>query len=113
MFLTACRHGEWDWRRGYKYNHSTFCDLVITGLVGLRPSRDGLLTVHPLADASITYFAVDNLLYHGYDLTIFWDTDGRRYKRGQGLQIWCQGYLLVRSPVLRRVIVFLPDPITS
>ena len=33
---------------GYEYNHSTFNDLILTGLVGLRPGADGKLTVNPL-----------------------------------------------------------------
>ena len=33
------------------YNHSSFCDLVITGLVGLRPRADDLLEMNPLIPA--------------------------------------------------------------
>jgi hypothetical protein len=33
---------------GYEYNHSTMNDLILSGLVGLRPGADGLLTVNPL-----------------------------------------------------------------
>jgi hypothetical protein len=34
--------------RGDHYNHSSYCDLIITGLVGLRTSVDGTIVVNPL-----------------------------------------------------------------
>jgi hypothetical protein len=34
--------------RGKDYNHSTYCDLVISGLVGLRPRADDIVEVNPL-----------------------------------------------------------------
>ena len=105
------RRNESDWRRGYAYNHSTFCDLVITGLVGLRPRRDGILEVNPLfVDASdISYFVLDGLPYHGRTLTILWDGDGRRYGCGAGLQLWVDGVVVAVSPVVRKLLVYLPQ----
>jgi hypothetical protein len=29
------------------YNHSTLCDLVISGLIGLRPRADNIIEVNP------------------------------------------------------------------
>jgi hypothetical protein len=34
--------------RGKDYNHSTYCDLIITGLAGLRPRADEVIEVKPL-----------------------------------------------------------------
>ena len=38
---------KWNWRgdksgyeRGKDYNHSTFCDLIISGLIGIKPRVD-------------------------------------------------------------------------
>lgn len=70
------------------YNHATFCDLVITGLVGLRPRSDEILELNPLIDTSIAYFALEGVTYHGRSLSIVWDQDGSRYGRGKGLSIW-------------------------
>lgn len=103
--LSVCdrRHGEADWRRGYSYLHSTFCDLVITGLVGLRPRADHLLVVHPLVPDSVQWFALDSLLYHGLNLAIVWDRTGERYGRGVGLSVWVDGRLLARSSRIQRL----------
>ena len=55
-----------DHDRGKDYNHSTFLDLIIEGLIGIRAALSNLLVVHPLADpTSIKFFALDNLAYHG------------------------------------------------
>ena len=37
--------------RGKDYNHSTYCDLVINGLIGLRPHADDAIEVNPLIPA--------------------------------------------------------------
>ncbi|MDA0814745.1 MAG: hypothetical protein O3C21_20400, partial [Verrucomicrobia bacterium] len=34
--------------RGRYYNHSTYNDLIITGLIGLRPRADDVIEVNPL-----------------------------------------------------------------
>ena len=39
---------------GYRYNHATFDDLVLSGVVGLLPSADRTLTVNPRAILQLT-----------------------------------------------------------
>ena len=78
--------------RGKDYNHSTFCDLVITGLVGLRPRTDDTVEVNPLVPAGKwKYFCLDGIAYHGRSLTILWDATGDKYGRGAGLTILADG----------------------
>jgi hypothetical protein len=96
--------------RGRYYNHSGFADLIITGLIGIRPSPGSSLVVHPLVPANKwNYFALDGLPYHGHRLTILYDRNGSRYHRGTGLQIFCDGKLIARSDGLGPVSVSLPD----
>ncbi|MDR3711569.1 MAG: hypothetical protein P4L51_02045 [Puia sp.] len=90
--------------RGKDYNHSTFCDLVITGLIGIRPAADDSLSVNPLVPAGVwDYFCLDNLLYHGKIITVLYDRTGRRYHRGKGLQVWVDGKRAEGAPVIREV----------
>ncbi len=87
--------GYWlkgDQERSRYYNHSTFNDLIITGLVGLRPRADDIVEVHPLLPAGKwDWFCLDNVLYHGKILTIIWDKTGLKYKKGKGLSVWVNG----------------------
>ena len=86
-----------DQERSRYYNHSTFCDLVITGLCGLRPRADGTLEVRPLVPANEwKYFCLDNVLYHGHNISIVWDRDGSRYHAGSGLSVYVDGTLVAR-----------------
>ena len=95
--------------RGKDYNHSTFCDLVISGLVGLRPRADNVVEVNPLVPAGTwDYFCLDQVAYHGRKLTILYDKTGGRYGRGSGLQVLADGRRIARSPVLRRLSASLP-----
>lgn len=87
--------GYWlkgDEERSRYYNHSTFNDLIITGLVGLRPRADNIIVVNPLVPAGKwDWFCLDNVLYHGKILTIIWDKTGMKYKKGKGLTVWVNG----------------------
>ena len=87
------------------YNHSTFGDLVITGLIGLRPRADDRLELHPLAPDDWDHFCLEDVLYHGHRITIVWDRDGSRYGVGAGLAVFQDGAELVRRPALGPVDV--------
>ncbi len=98
--------GAWltDDKRGRYYNHSTFNDLVITGLVGLRPRADSVIEVNPLLPAGKwDWFALDNILYHGKIITIVWDKTGKKYNRGKGLSVWADGKKIVSKKILTKV----------
>jgi hypothetical protein len=99
------------------YLHSSFNNLVITGLCGIRPSENERLVINPLTDGSIRYFYLDNVNYHGHRLTVAYDIDGSRYKVGKGLMVWVDGkrkelqtengkqYVTVGKPVKRKKTV--------
>lgn len=79
--------------RGAYYDHSGFADLLITGLIGLRPTADDSITLNPLLPARAwSYFALDGLPWHGHLLTIVYDATGRHYHRGRGLQLFVDGH---------------------
>lgn len=57
--------------RGRHYNHSTFIDLVMTGLCGICPDEGDALRIHPLG-TSLRSFSVSGVHYHGHVLDIDW-----------------------------------------
>ena len=78
--------------RGDYYNHSGYCDLVITGVAGLRPRADGAVEVKPLVpESQWDWFCLDGVPYHGRSLTVLWDKTGARFGRGKGLQVLVDG----------------------
>ena len=101
--------GYWlkgDQERSRYYNHSTWNDLIITGLCGLRPRQDSHLEVNPLLPQNKwDYFCLDNVLYHGHNLTILWDKDGSRYHAGKGLRVYVDGKLAGHRDTLGRLIL--------
>jgi len=93
------------------YNHSTFADLVIAGLVGVVPRADDVLELHPLLPENAwDWFCVEGLRYHGRDLTIVWDRDGSRYGAGAGLTAWVDGRQVLHSPTLAPIAGPLDGP---
>ncbi len=90
--------------RGNHYNHSGFADLVITGLVGLRPRADSTLEVNPLLPGNTwDWFCLDNIPYHGQVLTVLWDKTGSKFGKGQGFQVLVNGQQVARSAGLVRL----------
>ena len=73
------------YERGKDYNHSTFCDLVLSGLLGIR-MEGGQPTVSPLIPETWDYFCVKNLMADNW--TILFDRTGEHYGLGKGLQIF-------------------------
>jgi len=112
--LKSWKDGTWSDSKGGKergkdYNHSSYCDLIITGLIGLRPRADDTVEVNPLVPAGKwDYFCLDNVRYHGKDLTIIWDKTGKRYNKGKGLIVLVNGKQIARSDTLKRVTGKLP-----
>jgi len=95
--------------RGKDYNHSSFCDLVISGLVGLRPRADETIEVNPLVpDGAWDYFCLDQVPYHGRAITILYDKTGQRYNKGKGLRVFADGREIAASESLSRVTGQLP-----
>jgi hypothetical protein len=95
--------------RSRYYNHSTFNDLVITGLAGLVPREDDVLEISPLLPEGVwDWFCVDGIPYHGRSITIVWDRTGMRYGRGAGLSAWVDGREAARAPGLTRLEAPLP-----
>jgi hypothetical protein len=99
--------GDWINGKGGRsryYNHSTFADLIITGLVGLRPRSDAAVEVSPLVPEDVwDWFCLDGVKYHDRILTITWDRDGSHYHHGTGLRVFADGKEIARSEKLQRV----------
>ena len=101
--------------RSHHYNHSGFDDLVITGLAGLRPRADDVLEVNPLiptgrnAPRPISYFCLENVLYHGRNVTILYDRDGKQYRRGAGLSVYVDGKQVVQPSPPGKKLATLPE----
>jgi hypothetical protein len=95
--------------RGRDYNHSTFNDLIITGLVGLRPRMDHRLEINPLVpEGSLEYFCLDHVRYHDRDLTILYDRTGSRYGKGRGLRVYADGREIGSAPALAPLALAMP-----
>ncbi len=84
---------NWGWlpekggiERGKDYNHSLFCDLVLSGLLGISV-ENGSFVCDPLIPEDWDYFRVENLWLKGQRYCIVFDRDGKHYGQGKGLQI--------------------------
>ena len=107
--LKEWENGTWSKKKGGKergkdYNHSSYCDLIISGLVGLRPRADGIVEVNPLLPENTwDYFCLDNVLYHGRILTIIWDKTGNRYGKRKGLSVFADGEKIAHANTLSKL----------
>lgn len=105
--------------RSHHYNHSGYNDLVITGLVGLRPRADDVLEINPLVPTSakagmpISYFCLENVLYHGRLITVVYDRDGKKYNKGVGLSVYVDGQQVVKPSPLGKKTITLPKSMVA
>lgn len=102
---------KWGWRqdkggreRGKDYNHSSFCDLVVNGLIGLRPQTDSSIVVNTLVPQDEwDYFCLDHVPYRGKYITILHDKYGDRYGKGSGLHIFSNDHEIRYNSILSAI----------
>ncbi len=117
--------GSFEGHDGYNhsehYFHSGFCDLVISGLVGLDvvgvdPTGYGEVRICPLAPAEWDYFALDGVMVRGRQVSVIWDKEGSKYGikfgAGKGLTVIVDGRVILNRPDLKAVSFRLP-PVTQ
>ena len=86
------------YERGKDYNHSTFCDIVISGLMGVRPSADGSLEIAPLVPEGLwDSFYLGRLRIMGNEIEIVYDRNGKKYGCGRGFSIFKNGKKVYHS----------------
>lgn len=88
---------DWGWKketggteRGKDYNHSTFCDLVISGIVGVDSEADEF-RIDPVIPGDWKYFRLENLRFRGSDYTVIYDKTGNMYGCGEGITVLKDG----------------------
>jgi hypothetical protein len=96
--------------RSHHYLHSTYVDLILSGLIGIRPRADDVLEINPLlprpgetTERAIRWFQLQNLKYHGHDVGIIYDLDGGRYHVAAGLYVFVDGKLASGPSPLGRI----------
>jgi hypothetical protein len=89
--------------RGKDYNHSGYCDLVISDLLGLKPGIDNTIEVNSLIPDTWDWFCLDKVSYRGRELTVVWDKTGEKYKKGKGLMLFIDGELKAKSDRLEKI----------
>ena len=94
--------GEW-----MDYNHSSFCDIIISGLVGIEPQLDGSVVIEPLIPEGVwDHFSLSRVNCAGREITVFYDGPGTYYGKGKGFFVYVDGKLAAKadSYVTRMVI---------
>ena len=61
-----------DSERGQHYNHSSFIDLVIAGVCGIRPADGNVLVVRPLG-TMLDSFKAEEIHYHSHVIDVCWE----------------------------------------
>lgn len=86
------------YERGKDYNHSSFCDLIISGLVGVEPQLDGSIVIEPLIpEGEWEWFALSRLHCAGKEISIIYDKTGKHYNKGKGFSVYVDGRLAARE----------------
>ena len=82
--------------------------IYIEDMGGIQPRSDDVVELWPI-DLGYDHFMVNNLRYHGKDVTIVWDPDGTQYGLGAGYSLFIDGERQVSTDELGH---FTYDPST-
>jgi hypothetical protein len=85
------------------YFHSSYIDLVISGLMGIQSKQTDSIEVDPLIPDEWDYACLENVKYHGNDITLIWDKTGKKYNKGKGLLLFANGKKIASSPVVKKI----------
>lgn len=103
---------EWGWReekggyeRGKDYNHSTYCDLIISKIFGLEPGENGELRIRPMIPAEWDYCRLEHVCCQGKDFSVIFDRTGERFHKGKGFKVWCDGRCVHESDNTKDVLL--------
>jgi hypothetical protein len=102
FFWRAQNGNAGDVHKGKDYFHSSWIDLIISDLIGLNvsrpdPSGPSRLRYAPLIQQRTApeYFALDGVRVWNaagsHDVTLLWDENGSRYRRGVGMTMLVNG----------------------
>ena len=84
------------------YFHSSWIDLVVTGLAGLQVG-EGIAAVDPIP-YGLDYFDLDGMIVRGRQIRIAWcDLGAGPNDLEPGLSVWIDGQLAVRSESPARI----------
>ncbi|TDC54252.1 hypothetical protein E1212_03670 [Jiangella ureilytica] len=80
--------------------------IYVEDVGGIQPRSDDKIELWPI-DLGYDHFMVNNLRYHGKDVTIVWDEDGSHYGLGAGYSLFVDGQKKATADALGR---FVYDP---
>ena len=112
--LKSWKNDTWDEgkggvERGKDYNHSSFCNLIISGLMGVSPQLDGTVVVDPLIpDGYWDYFCLANIYCKGNFISVIYDKTGDRYGLGKGFMIYVNDQCVLHSSHVKKHSLKIP-----
>lgn len=93
--------------RGMAYNHSTFGDLILSGLLGISATEDGRLIFDPITPPEWEYFAAEQVPLLGHTVDIYWDKYGSVYGHHKGLTVMADGNTAAHADELNKIEIQL------
>ena len=90
--------------RGKDYNHSGFCDLVLSDLLGIKPNIDKSIEINPLIPEDWEWFAAENIYFQGKEISLIWDKTGKYYNLGKGLMLFIDKKLAIKKDKIQKII---------
>ena len=90
--------------RGKDYNHSGFCDLVLSDLLGIKPNIDKSIEINPLIPEDWEWFAAEDIYFQGKEISLIWDKTGKYYNLGKGLMLFVDKKLVIKKDKIQKII---------
>ncbi len=93
--------------RGKDYNHSGFCDLVLSDLLGIKPNFDNFIEINPLIPNGWEWFAIEKIPFRDKEISIVWDKTGNYYNLGKGFMLFVNQKLVLKEDEIKKTILYI------
>ncbi|MDZ4858722.1 MAG: trehalase family glycosidase, partial [Candidatus Hydrogenedentes bacterium] len=101
------------WRTDERdYNHSTYIDVLIADIAGLRPRADEVIEVQPLISKQMAPFVLDGIRYHDHDISILWSPTASMETQPdalKGFRVYVDGKLRHHDPEKATAALIQPE----
>ncbi len=90
------------------YYHSSYVDLVIADLIGIKPQANDSIVIRPLTPKEWDYFILEDVPYHGHNISVVWDKTGKKYGQGKGFKLLLDGKIIAASETVTELKAHIP-----
>ena len=79
--------------------------MVLSDLLGIKPSINNSIEIRPLIPQNWEWFAAENIPFQGKEISLIWDKTGEKYGLGKGLMLFVDQVLVEQKDKIQKIVI--------